>query len=118
MSEEKKDRDIKDYLNDILEKIADIGAFIEGMGYEDLETDKKTQYAVIRCLEVIGEAAKKIPDKSREKHAGIPWQEVSGMRDKLIHEYFGVDLNTVWDTIQEDLSPLKEAIENLLHDLT
>ena len=61
MSEEKKDRDIKDYLNDILEKIADIDAFIEGMGYEDLETDKKTQYAVIRCLEVIGEAAKKIP---------------------------------------------------------
>jgi uncharacterized protein with HEPN domain len=118
MSEEKKDRDIKDYLNDILEKIADIGAFTEGMGYEDLETDKKTQYAVIRCLEVIGEAAKKIPDKSREMHPGIPWQEISGMRDKLIHEYFGVDLNTVWDTIQEDLSPLKEAVENLLHDLT
>ena len=118
MSKEKKDRDIKDHLNDILEKIADIGAFIEGMGYEDLETDKKTQYAVIRCLEVIGEAAKKIPIKSREKHPGIPWQEISGMRDKLIHQYFGVDLNTVWDTIQEDLSPLKEAIENLLHDLT
>ncbi len=118
MSDEKKDRDIKDYLNDILEKIADIDAFIEGMGYEDLETDKKTQYAVIRCLEVIGEAAKKIPDISREKHPGIPWQEISGMRDKLIHEYFGVDLNTVWDTIQEDLSPLKEAVENLLHDLT
>jgi uncharacterized protein with HEPN domain len=74
MSEEKKDRDIKDYLNDILEKIADIGAFIEGMGYEDLETDKKTQYAVIRCLEVIGEAAKKIPEKSREKHPGIPFK--------------------------------------------
>ena len=118
MSEEKKDRDIKDYLNDILEKIEDIGAFIEGMGYEDLETDKKTQYAVIRCLEVIGEAAKKIPNKSREKHSGIPWQEISGMRDKLIHEYFGVDLNTVWDTIQEDLQPLKEAVENLLHDST
>ena len=118
MSEEKKVRDIKDYLNDILEKIADIGAFIEGMGYEDFKTDKKTQYAVIRCLEVIGEAAKKIPDISREKHPGIPWQEISGMRDKLIHEYFGVDLNTVWDTIQEDLSPLKEAVENLLQDLT
>ena len=101
-----------------MEKIADIGAFIEGMGYEDLETDKKTQYAVIRCLEVIGEAAKKIPIKSREKHPGIPWQEISAMRDKLIHEYFGVDLNTVWDTIQEDLSPFKEAVENLLHDLT
>jgi uncharacterized protein with HEPN domain len=69
-------------------------------------------------LEVIGEAAKKIPDKSREKHPGTPWQEISGMRDKLIHEYFGVDLTTMWDTIQEDLSPLKEAVENLLHDLT
>ena len=90
----------------------------KGIGFEDLETDKKTQYAVIRCLEVIGEAAKKIPDKSREKHPGIPWQEISGMRDKLIHDYFGVDLNTVWDTIQEDLSPLKKAVENLLHDLT
>jgi uncharacterized protein with HEPN domain len=118
MSKEKKDRDVKDYLNDILEKIIDIGVFIEGMGYEDLESDKKTQYAVIRCLEVIGEAAKKIPDRSRMKHPSIPWQEISGMRDKLIHDYFGVDLDTVWDTIQEDLSSLKEAVERLLHDLT
>jgi uncharacterized protein with HEPN domain len=115
MSEEKKSRIVKDYLIDILENIKDIDVFIEGMDYEDLKTDKKTQYAVIRCLEVIGEAAKKIPEQSRNKYPGIPWQEISGMRDKLIHDYFGIDLETVWDTIQEDLFPLKKAVESLLH---
>ena len=83
-----------------------------------LKSDKKTQYAIIRCLEVTGEAAKKIPDKSRNNYPAIPWQEISGMRDKLIHDYFGVDLETVWDTIQEDLLPLKKAVENLLKELS
>jgi uncharacterized protein with HEPN domain len=117
MSEETKGRIVKDYLNDILEKIKDINAFIEGIDYEDLKSDKKTQYAVIRCLEVIGEAAKKIPDKSRTKYPAIPWQEISGMRDKLIHDYFGIDLETVWDTVHEDLTPLKNAVESLLEEL-
>ncbi len=74
---------------------------------EGLESDKKTLYAVIRCLEVLGEAAKKIPNCIREEYPEIPWQEIAGMRDRLIHEYFGVDIETIWDTIQEDLSPLK-----------
>ena len=64
MSEDKKGRIVKDYLNDILENIKDINVFIADIDYDDLKSDKKTQYAVIRCLEVIGEAAKKIPDKS------------------------------------------------------
>ena len=118
MYEEKRDRIAKDYLNDILENIKDIYTFIENMDFEDLKSDKKTQYAIIRCLEVIGEAAKKIPDKSRNNYPAIPWQEISGMRDKLIHDYFGVDLETVWDTIQEDLLPLKKAVENLLKELS
>jgi len=117
MSKEKKGRIVKDYLNDILENIKDITIFTEGIDYDDLKSDKKTQYAVIRCLEVIGEAAKKIPDKSRTKYPVIPWQEISGMRDKLIHDYFGIDLETVWDTIQEDLLPLKKAVESLLEEL-
>jgi uncharacterized protein with HEPN domain len=117
MSEKKTGRIVNDYLNDILENINDITIFIEGIDYEELKSDKKTQYAVIRCLEVIGEAAKKIPDISRTKYPAIPWQEISGMRDKLIHDYFGIDLETVWDTVQEDLLPLKEAIENLLEEL-
>ena len=118
MSKEKTGRIVKDYLNDILENIKDINVFIAGIDYEDLKSDKKTQYAVIRCLEVIGEAAKKIPDKSRTNYPAIPWQEISGMRDKLIHDYFGIDLETVWDTIQEDLLPLKKAVESLLEELS
>ena len=73
MSEENQTRIVKDYLNDILENIQNINDFIKGMDYEDLKSDKKTQYAVIRCLEVIGEAAKKIPDNLRTKYPVIPW---------------------------------------------
>ena len=117
MSEDKKNRIVKDFLNDIFENITDINVFIKGIDYEGLKSDKKTQYAVIRCLEVIGEAAKNIPDKSRTKCPDIPWQEICGMRDKLIHDYFGIDLKTVWDTIHEDLPPLQKAVESLLEEL-
>ena len=65
------------------------------MNFEEFEQDKKTQYAVIHCLEVIGEAVKKIPSVVRDQHSHIPWKEIAGMRDKLIHEYFGADLETV-----------------------
>ena len=114
MSEGKEDREFRDYLNDILEVIEDIRIFTEGMSYEDLESDKKTLYAVIRCLEVLGEAVKKIPKYVKEEYSEIPWQEIGGMRDKLIHEYFGVDIETIWDTIQEDLSPLKGTITRII----
>mgnify|MGYP001588903647 FL=1 len=95
MSKDKEDRELRDYLNDILEMIGNIRNFTEGISYEELEGDKKTLYAVIRCLEVLGEAVKKIPSYIREEHPEIPWQEIAGMRDKLIHEYFGVDIETV-----------------------
>lgn len=117
MSERKEDRDIRDYLNDILEMIEDIGNFTEGISHTELERDKKTLYAVIRCLEVLGEAVKKIPNYIRKEYPEIPWQEIAGMRDRLIHEYFGVDIETIWDTIQEDLSPLKETVTNIISDL-
>lgn len=117
MSKWKEDRDLRDYLNDIVESIEDIWSFVNGMSYEALEIDKKTLYAVIRCLEIIGEAVKKIPKNVREKYSEIPWKEIGGMRDKLIHEYFGVDIETIWDTIHEDLSPLKESATIILNDL-
>ncbi len=117
MSKEKEDRDLKDYLNDILEMIEDVYDFTEGMSYEELANDKKTLYAVIRCLEVLGEAIKKIPKHIREAYPEIPWQEIGGMRDKLIHEYFGVDMEIIWDTIQEDLSPLKETVTKISNEL-
>lgn len=117
MSKWKEDRDLRDYLNDIIESIEDIWSFTEGMSIEDLESDKKTLYAVIRCLEITGEAVKKIPKNVREKYPEIPWKEIGGMRDKLIHEYFGVDIETIWDTIHGDLTPLKELITRIITDL-
>jgi uncharacterized protein with HEPN domain len=117
MSENIKDREFRDYLNDILEAIDDIQSFTKNMSLKNLESDKKTLYAVIRCLEILGEAVKKIPKNIIERYPNIPWKEVAGIRDKLIHEYFGVDTQTIWDTIQEDLSPLKETIIKIINDL-
>lgn len=113
----KEERSIRDYLNDILEMVENICNFTRNMSYEDLERDKKTLYAVIRCLEVLGEAVKKIPKCIKEEYPEIPWQEIAGIRDKLIHEYFGVDIEIVWDTIDEDLSPLKVTITKIINDL-
>ncbi|MDY0263539.1 DUF86 domain-containing protein [Syntrophotalea acetylenica] len=104
---------IQDYLDDILESISDIRTFIANMSYEEFIRDKKTINAVIRSLEVIGEAVKKIPQEVRQKHPDLPWKAIAGTRDKLIHEYFGIDLQILWKTIQSDLSPLEKAIMEL-----
>lgn len=117
MSKMKEAQELRDYLNDTVESIEDIWSFTKGMSYEDFKNDKKTLYAVIRCLEIIGEAVKKIPTNIREEYSDIPWREIGGMRDKLIHEYFGVDIETVWDTIIEDLPPLKNSISRMIDDL-
>ena len=89
------EREIRDYLDDILESIEDIRSFTKGLTLDDFVKDKKTTRAVIRSLEIIGEATKKIPVDIRDSYPKIPWQEITGMRDKLIHEYFGVDLEIV-----------------------
>jgi uncharacterized protein with HEPN domain len=110
----KSDRNVKFYLLDILEAINDILEFVKDFDYESFTNDKKTVYAVIRCFEVIGEAVKHIPDYLKQKYPHVPWKEVAGMRDKLIHEYFGVDVALVWDTIQEDVIPFKQTILEIL----
>lgn len=112
-----KDRQILDYLNDILDSIADIKEFVEGMSRENFTGDKKTIKAVVRSLEVIGEAANKIPLDVRVSYPEIPWQEIIDMRNKLIHEYFGIDIDIVWQTIADDLNPLEETVRKILHDL-
>jgi len=95
-----------DYLRDILESIEKAFRFVQGMDEKDFLKDEKTVFAVIRALEIVGEAAKKIPDDIRGKYPDIPWREMTGMRDKLIHDYFGVNLKLIWKTVQEDLPPL------------
>ena len=108
-----KGREISDYIDDIITAITDVVEFTHGMSYEMFETDKKTVNAVIRCLEVLGEAAKHIPTSFRKKHPDIPWTKMAGMRDVLIHDYMGVDLKTVWKVVQERLPALKPLFEGL-----
>lgn len=83
------------------------------MNYDTFEKDKKTLQAVTRSLEIIGEAAKHITHEIKEKYFDIPWRDMIHMRNKVLHEYFGVDEEILWQTITEDLLPLKEKINNL-----
>lgn len=115
MSEE---RILLDYLNDIIESIADIREFTAEMSKNDFLNDKKTIKAVVRSLEVIGEASGKLPDSLRDMHPEISWQEMVGMRNRLIHEYFGVDLEIVWQTIQEDLASLDKTVKKIITEIT
>jgi len=112
-----KDRIILDYLNDILEAIINIKNFLNDIEYPVFEKDIKTQYAVIRALEIIGEASKKIPPEVKESYSKIPWRLMAGMKDKLIHDYFGIDTRVVWKTVTEDVLKLQEEIETLIHDI-
>jgi len=97
--------------------IQDVEEFITGITFEDFLKDKKTIKAVIRSLEVLGEASKKIPDEVRNRYPRIPWKRMAGMRDKLIHEYFGVDLEIVWNVAKKELPPVKSSIEKLVREI-
>lgn len=109
-----KDREYRDYLNDIADAIADAAAFTEGMTFEDFLADRKTIHAVTRCLEIIGEAANNVPDHVRDMSPEIPWAAIRGMRNRIAHEYFGVDNKVVWETVQRDLPKLKPQIAALI----
>lgn len=110
-------RDYRDYLQDIIDAINDIEDFTKNMCFEEFANDKKTINGVIRSLEIIGEAAKNIPKSVRNRHPLIPWKKMAGMRDKLIHEYFGIDIKILWKTIKKDIPPLKPLIQDILESL-
>lgn len=103
-------REVLQFLQDIAEMMTHIQAFTAGMDFDAFIKDTKTNFAVFRALEVIGEAAKQIPDDVRERHPHIPWKRMAGMRDRLIHGYFGVDFDIVWETASRLIPELAPKI--------
>ena len=107
----------RDYIADISAAIQEVEDFTRGMNYGDFAGDRKTVNAVVRSLEIMGEAAKRVPDMVRQRYPDVPWKRMTGMRDKLIHDYFGVDVERVWITAIEDVPTLKAALINILGGL-
>jgi len=106
-------RDESVYLDDILEATARIGRYVEGIDFNAFAADEKTVDAVIRNLEIIGEAAGRISDSTRRKSPEIEWPKITGLRNLLIHEYFGVNHKIIWDVVQTKLTPLSDAIKRI-----
>jgi uncharacterized protein with HEPN domain len=108
-----KARTYRDYLADMVEALNDLEDFTRGMSREEFFLDRKTVNAVIRSLEVLGEAAGKIPPDVRAAHPDLPWQNMIGLRNRLIHEYFGVDLDILWQTLVDDIPPLRPLLAEI-----
>ncbi|HYU31182.1 MAG TPA: DUF86 domain-containing protein [Thermoanaerobaculia bacterium] len=106
----------RDLLGDILEALRRARSYTAGQSYEQFLVDTKTQDAVIRTLEILGEATKKISPALRESHPDIPWKGMAGVRDKLIHDYFGVNLDIVWQIVRDQLPALAEKVAAALED--
>lgn len=96
-------RDYKLFVKDIIDAMESIEEFVGNMTLKELKADEKTSSAVIRKFEVIGEAAKNIPTKIKDKHKDIQWKSMIGMRDRLVHAYFGIDYNLVWAAIKTEI---------------
>lgn len=111
------ERLVVDSLHDILDATSAAIEFLSDLTKDEFVLDRKSQFAVIRALEIIGEASRRIPRSFRGDHPEIPWAAMSGMRDKLIHDYFGVSLDVVWRTVHDDLHPLRNSIANLLNQM-
>ena len=111
-------RDYKLFIKDILDAIEKIEEFVTGMDFEEFKNDDKTVSAVVRKLEIIGEATKNIPDEIRQRYPDLPWKEMAKIRDKLIHGYFVVDHQIVWNVVKKELPFLKPKIEKILQEET
>jgi len=107
-------RNVKVYFQDILDAILNIEEYVGNKGFEEFRQSKLVRDAVIRNLEIIGEAAKNVPKEIKEEHSEIKWREIAGFRDILIHRYFDVNIKILWDLIKDKLPDLKKEVSKIL----
>jgi uncharacterized protein with HEPN domain len=105
-----------DFVEDILDAMNKAEILVEGFTYREFEEDFRTNFAVVRALEIIGEATKRLPMSVREQYLEVPWRGMAGMRDRIIHGYDTVDLQIVWDVVKQDIPEIKPQIQQILAD--
>ena len=105
-----------DYVEDIADAMEKAEILLEGVTYDQFEADFRINFAVVRALEIVGEATKRLPMTLRDEYPNIPWKQMAGMRDRIIHGYDTVDMEIVWDVVKQDIPHIKPQIQQILRD--